>query len=141
MAKAKPKTKVKPAHGRTATHVPTPETRKTVAMMVGLGARKEFIAEHLKIAKSTLEKHYAAEIKSGAETANLQVANHMFALTKKNVAAGVFWLVNRDGEHWKHVQTTRHEAGAGFNLEDIVKRSFGKGSDNAAGKPKQKNKS
>lgn len=143
MGSPKPKAKRKhppPLKGPTALHVPTSEKRKEVAMLVGLGAKKEFIAEHLGIAKSTLEKHYQAEIRRGRDTANVQVANHMFQLTKKNVAAGVFWLVNRDGDNWRHVQHVTHEAGKGFDLEKIVARSLGKGDSNASAHDKKRGK-
>jgi hypothetical protein len=59
-------------------HVPTPDGRKIVRNLVGLGMPRVTIAETVGISPKTLEKHYVAEIETGADSANAKVANRLF---------------------------------------------------------------
>lgn len=96
-------------------HVPTPETRRTVEAMAAYGIPAEEVAEVLGVARSTLFKRYARELKLGATKANAKVGETLFAAAqlaviyetdeagrrrakgtdKGGVAAAIFWAKSR----------------------------------------------
>jgi hypothetical protein len=82
-------------------HVPTPDNRKTVQLLITAGNGKELIAKVLKIHVDTLEKHYADELETGLAVANANVAANLYAQATKDdpkaVTAAIFWLKSRAG--------------------------------------------
>jgi hypothetical protein len=67
---------------------PTPAQRRKVAIAAGGGMSHEEIAIGLGIARNTLEKHFAAELSTGAYCKRLEVMEAMHrAAIKGNVAA------------------------------------------------------
>lgn len=75
-----------------------------VERMTGMGMMHRQIARILKIDRSTLEKHFREELDIGHIKANMVVTGHLFAMTKNNVRAAEFWLINRDPERWQNRQ-------------------------------------
>lgn len=92
-------------------HVPSSQTRKVVKMMAAIGVPKEDMAAHLSILVTTLDEHYAEEIRLGSVSANTAVAGNLFKMAtgspdiKTTVIAAIWWSKARMG--WK--ETTRSE--------------------------------
>jgi hypothetical protein len=61
------------------THIPTATSRATAKSLVGKGMPLATIAQVMNIAPKTLSKHYQAELDSGADIANAQVASKLFS--------------------------------------------------------------
>jgi hypothetical protein len=82
-------------------HQPTPETRRQVLTMTGLGIIQVDIGTMLAIDLKTLRKYYRRELDTGAIEANSRVASSLYtmATTDKVVAAAIFWMKARAG--WK----------------------------------------
>ena len=116
---------------------PTREQRERVEKLVGFGVNQADIATVIKdkrtgkpISQSTLKRAFPDEIRTGAVAANEKVAVSLFNRAtaasegKGDVAAQIFWLVNRAG--WKNPQ--RHEiSGPGggkiaVSIADATKR-------------------
>lgn len=111
-------------------HEPTGETRRQVADMALSGMRQEDIMRVIGIGcKTTLEKHYRAELDTAAIIANTRVGKTLFQravgerevvlvhedgrrevvteAADPNVTSAIFWAKTRMG--WK--ETTAHEHG------------------------------
>lgn len=107
-------------------HVPTPETRRTVEAMAAYGIPAEEVAEVLGVARSTLFKRYARELKLGSTKANAKIGETLFQAAqlavvyetdeltgrrrpagtdKGGITAAIFWMKTRGGwsEKIKHV--------------------------------------
>ena len=86
-------------------HEATNERRRTVKQLISRGMPRATIAEIIAITVKTLEKHYHAELSTGADIANAQVAGKLFAqcMADKNdmpaTTARIFWLKARG--RWK----------------------------------------
>jgi hypothetical protein len=84
-----------------AKHQPTPETRRQVLTMTGLGITQVDIGTMISLDVKTLRKYYRRELDTGAIEANSRVASSLYtmATTDKVVAAAIFWMKARAG--WK----------------------------------------
>jgi hypothetical protein len=78
---------------------PTPEQRRSVKLMAGLGLRQEHIAVIVEIAPGTLRKHYRKELDRGMAEANAKVLQTLFSMATsgKNTPATIFWSKTRCG--------------------------------------------
>ena len=78
---------------------PTPEQRRSVKLMAGLGLRQEDIALIVEIAPRTLRKHFRKELDRGMAEANAKVLQTLFgmATSGKNTPATIFWSKTRCG--------------------------------------------
>ena len=78
---------------------PTPEQRRSVKVMAGLGLRQEHIALIVEIAPRTLRKHFRKELDRGMAEANAKVLQTLFgmATSGRNTAATIFWSKTRCG--------------------------------------------
>jgi hypothetical protein len=88
--------------GCRAAHVPTAESRAMVTTASGFGTEQRFIAQKLGISPGTLEKHYRAELDSGASSVMAALAGSLFrrAMDPKSGMAGVtasIWLMKNIG--------------------------------------------
>jgi hypothetical protein len=63
-------------------HTPTPESRKTVSAMIGLGASLELVASTLSITVKRLQKVYREEIKRGPEAVAMDLRRTLFNASK-----------------------------------------------------------
>jgi hypothetical protein len=109
--------------GRKA-HEPTPESRKYVLALVGMGMPEKDIATVVGIDPKTLRKHYRKEIDTGVLKANAKVANSLFKIATTNsrsaAIAGMFWLKCRAG--WKETSAVEVSGKDGNGLVvEIVK--------------------
>jgi hypothetical protein len=87
-------------------HEPTEQNRATVEAMIGYGIPQDEIAEVLGIARRTLAKHYAREIKVGSTKANAKVVESLYqSAVNGGAAQQIWWTKIRCG--WK--ETQRHE--------------------------------
>lgn len=89
--------------GRPA-YQPTDQDRKTVEAMVAGGIDQTAIAAVLGIARTTLARHFRAEIDTAAARANARVIRSLYqtatsdkADPKQRVTAQIFWLKCRAG--------------------------------------------
>ena len=102
---------------------PTDHDRQQVEPLAGYGIPKEDIAVLIinphtdsHIAKSTLEKHFEAELKAGHIKANAKIAESLYKqATEGNVTAGIWWSKTRMG--WK--ETNVHEVNANVQHKEI----------------------
>jgi hypothetical protein len=63
-------------------HTPTPETRKTVSALIGLGATLELVASTLSITVKRLQKVYREEIKMGPQAVAMDLRRTLFNASK-----------------------------------------------------------
>ncbi len=78
----------------------TDEGRKIVKSMTGKGATVDQISKILGISADSIQKHYRAELDTGAIEANQNVAGALYsAAMAGNVGAQCFWLKCRG--RWK----------------------------------------
>src|SRR6267143_1419222 len=98
---------------------PTEKQRGQVEAMVRYGITQQEMARTLGIAESTLQKHFAEEIATGATKANAQVGEFLFGTIvglpipnrppvtdeRARVTAAIFWAKTRMG--WR--ETSIHE--------------------------------
>jgi hypothetical protein len=84
---------------------PTPDLRRQVLTLIGLGIRQEDVAKLLEIHVKTLRVHFRRELDTGAIEANSRVAKALYrnATVNDNVAAQIWWTKTRMG--WKEEVT------------------------------------
>ena len=89
-------------------HVPTKETRELVTAMVACNGTVEFIADHLRISRAALFKHYKIEVGTGLQKANMKVAGVLFAMATsgEHPSATFFWLKTR--ARWRETDRLEH---------------------------------
>lgn len=94
-------------------HIPTPYTRRQVELMVAYGIPHDAMAHIIGVgSKTTLEKHYADEIKHGASRANALAAHRLFGMMMQTedmrtaLSANIFWLKTRGG--WRESTNVIH---------------------------------
>jgi hypothetical protein len=80
-------------------HEATPERRRQILTMVGMGLTQTEILRLIEIDKKTLYKYYRHELDTGVAEANLRVAKSLFDMaTKEKVhPAAIFWMKARAG--------------------------------------------
>jgi hypothetical protein len=80
-------------------HEATPERRRQVLTMVGMGLTQTEILRLIEIDRKTLYKYYRHELDTGVAEANLRVAKSLFDMaTKEKVhPAAIFWMRARAG--------------------------------------------
>lgn len=84
----------------------THEMRDSVARLAAVGTRQEVIARILKISVDTLDRHFRAELDTGVEDANAQVAGALFSRALAGeLGAIVWWEKTRAGQR----DISRHE--------------------------------
>ena len=78
---------------------PSPEQRRSVKAMAGLGMRHQDIAVVLEIAEKTLRKHFRVELARGGIEANAKVLQTLYgmATSGENTAATIFYAKTRCG--------------------------------------------
>lgn len=118
MTAPKPEPRTGKRRGRTPgtpDHVPTPESRRQVEMLIGYGLVHDAIAAVIGVSDETLRKHYRAELNHGKAKVVAQVANSLVkkALSERPDAinAAKFYL-ERQG-NWtetKNINTTIKDA-------------------------------
>ena len=89
--------------------VPTDAERKQVEAMAGYGVPQDKIATLVRngINKTTLIKHFRAELDRGIAMADLQVSKTLFQqATSGNTSALIFWAKARMG--WRETQNIDH---------------------------------
>ncbi len=81
----------------------TPELRKQVETMAGLGLRDEDIANVVGLGEATIQRHCRLELKRGRARATAAVANtaYRLAVGGQCPAATFFWMKCRAG--WREV--------------------------------------
>lgn len=94
--------------GRPREHKPTDETRKSVETGAAMGIPLDYVAAMVGTNRRSLERYYPEEIAQAKVKANAQVTKNLFELTKKNTAAAIFWLCNRDPANWRNTQYTEN---------------------------------
>lgn len=72
---------------------PTPEQRKQVLTLAGIGLSQEQICEVMELSRPTLRKHFKAELKRGKSVALSQALNALFANIKKGKEASIFFYL------------------------------------------------
>ena len=91
---------------------PTDAERKQVEAMAGYGVPQDKIATLVRdgINKTTLIKHFRAELDRGIAMADVQISKTLFQqATSGNTAALIFWAKARMG--WKETQNIDHTTG------------------------------
>lgn len=83
-------------------HVPSDANKSIAVMASALGISHEIMAQEMGIDAKTLRLHYAAELRDGAERANLRVGANLFAIATsfehpKGASSAMFWLKCRAG--------------------------------------------
>jgi hypothetical protein len=122
MAKSK---LVKVSRGRPP-HKPTKVTRAQVLELGGMGWTFEQIANHLKINRDTLSKHYREELDMATEKTNLLVKQNLYNIAidpthKQSVTAAIFWLKTR--ARWRETDRLEVTGPNGGPIEQNVKHS------------------
>lgn len=118
-AKAKRSTAKKAATGAgRPAYKPTQKEREQVEALTGYGMRADQIADVLGIARSTLFKHFADEIKRGGAVASSRVHQtaYQMATNGRQPAMTMFWLKCRAG--WR--ETNVLEIAALPKLEVVI---------------------
>lgn len=98
-------------------HKPTPEDRKQVELLAGLGIPHEQIAVLIQdgIDDKTLRKHYAKELSDGVAKANSQVSKSLFQkCLSGDTTAQIWWTKTRMG--WKDTSRLEHTGADGKDL-------------------------
>jgi hypothetical protein len=99
---------------------PTEKQRGQVEAMARYGIPQAEMARTLGIGKTTLEKHFAEELATGATKANAQVGEFLFSTIvglaipnrapvtdgRARVSAGIFWAKTRMG--WRETSVHEH---------------------------------
>lgn len=92
-------------------HQPTPETRKMVVALCGVGLPQERIAEVIGVSHPTLRRAYRAELNTGAAKVEGQLVGHLMRLASGNdgtaLKAVMFLLQTRFG--WSIYNAERRE--------------------------------
>lgn len=106
-------------------HKPTDESRATVEAMAGYGILQTDIGVVVGVSKPTLEKHYRAELDTGAIKANSKIAESLYKqATSGNVTAAIWWSKARMG--WKETQVYAGDPDSpivfNMNFADGIKR-------------------
>lgn len=97
-------------------HKPTPDNRKTVESLAGLGMTQPQISSIVGIHPETLRSHYREELDNGVTKANSNVAQNLYTIAmgsgREAVTACIFWLKTRAGwsEHSPMPGMTKPEA-------------------------------
>ncbi len=108
---------------------PTEKQRGQVEAMAGYGIPEQAIADKFGIVRNTLRKHFEAELKNGATTANSIVGEFLFgAISGKNeikdqharITAAIFWAKTRMG--WKETAIIEHKDLDASNARERVAR-------------------
>jgi hypothetical protein len=91
--------------------VPTDEQRKLVSTMSAMGLSHDQICVFLPMksgkpmSRSTLIRHFRAELDHGALKATVKVAQNLFSIATSQeagaVTAAIFWLKTRGGDAWR----------------------------------------
>lgn len=77
---------------------PTPEQRREVKAMSGIGVPQEDMATILGISRKTLTQHFPQELTEGKAQANAKMANMLYKKGMSgNVSAIIFWLKSQAG--------------------------------------------
>lgn len=87
--------------------------------MAKAGIIHEQMARVLGFSRETLEKFYRHELDNGVVHANMEVAERLFNMTKKNPAAAMFWLKCRAGWRENDVPTFAGNQSYIFKFSDI----------------------
>lgn len=98
-------------------HKPTPEDRKQVELLAGLGIPQEQICRLIQggIDDKTLRKHYANELVDGVSKANSQVSKSLFQkAVSGDTTAQIWWTKTRMG--WKDTSRLEHTGADGKDL-------------------------
>lgn len=111
----------KPNLGGRPPHEPTAQSRKTVESMTGFGIPQNDIGLVVGVSKVTLEKHYRAELDTGAIKANSTVAGSLYkqATSGNNVTAAIWWTKARMG--WSETHKHAGPDGGPVQVEDTTK--------------------
>jgi len=93
---------------------PTPEQRRTVQVLSGIGVPQEQIALIIGVDPKTLRKSCRDDLDRGMAEANTKVAQTLFAMATRgdNTAATIFWMKARAG--WREKQEVLVEPGTGW---------------------------
>jgi hypothetical protein len=100
---------------------PTDHQRNQVKMMAAIGTPHADIADFLDIAESTLDKHFADELRLGAIGANLQVAGNLYKMAtgsaelKTTVTAAIWWSKAR--MNWKDTSRVENTGADGGPIQ------------------------
>lgn len=115
-------------------HSPTPELRKQVEAMSGLGITQAQIGLVVGVSDQTLRKHYREQLDRGSAVANTKVLSNLFtwATSSRNgaVTAAIFWAKTRCG--FKETSTHEHVGPDGKPLATVVPAIYLKPLDNDA---------
>lgn len=106
-------------------HKPTPDDRKQVEMLAGLGIPQEQICLLIQggIDDKTLRKHYAAELVAGVAKANSQVSKSLFQkAVSGDTGAQIWWTKTRMG--WKDTSRVEHTGADGQALFKTIERKI-----------------
>jgi len=98
-------------------HKPTPEDRKQVEILAGLGIPQDQIGRLIQggIDDKTLRKYYAAELVDGVAKANSQVSKSLFQkAVAGDTTAQIWWTKTRMG--WKDTSRVEHTGADGKDL-------------------------
>lgn len=87
-------------------HQPTDVLRAEVSAYAIVGTPHHDISKLIGIDTKTLLKYYGEELRLGKIRANATVAQRLFAQTKHNVAAAIYWTKAQMG--WREVQVIAH---------------------------------
>jgi hypothetical protein len=91
-------------------HVPTPEMRQAVGVMMLTGVSQERIARALRIKTTALKKYYAQELDEAVDKANSAVVSNLYQIaigkSPQAMAAAAFWCKTKMG--WR--ETSKVEA-------------------------------
>lgn len=98
-----------PGNPKRRPHVPTSESRRTVAVLAGTGTPHEIIAQCIGIEHRSLRKHYPDELAKGKEIATAAVVETLFrmAASGRHPAATFFWLKTQCS--WREVDRVEHD--------------------------------
>lgn len=92
-------------------HVPTDNTRQTVALHATVGTRQEVIAEILGISVDTLQLYYRSELDTSREKANAAVGGALYKKAMSgDTASMIFWLKTR--ARWRETVDISNEDGS-----------------------------
>lgn len=89
-------------------HVPTKKTRNLVRNLALTGVRQDQIIKIIGInSKTTLNKHYRAELDTGSDEATAKVAGKLYEKCMKgDTASIIFWMKTRAG--WREKTDLNH---------------------------------
>jgi hypothetical protein len=89
----------------------TPEDRKKVQHMAGLGLRQTAIALIMEISARSLRRHYRKELDAGSAFAEHDVLQSLFemAISRRNSSATIFWAKTRCDFVRKNTQSSKEQ--------------------------------